>query len=48
MEALYSGRELATHQQPESLANIMARYADIDEYFPEELRGRGCPTSSTG
>jgi Protein of unknown function DUF262/Protein of unknown function (DUF1524) len=43
MEALYGGRELATHELPESLANIMARYADVDEYFPEKLRGKTLP-----
>ena len=40
MEALYSGRELVGQELPESLANIMARYADIDEFFPDELRGQ--------
>ena len=43
MEALYSGRELVGQELPESLANIMARYGDIDEYFPEELRGKRLP-----
>ncbi len=43
MEALYSGRELVAQELPESLANIMARYADIDEFFPEELRGLALP-----
>ena len=43
MEALYSGRELVAQELPESLANIMARYGDIDEYFPDELRGKRLP-----
>ena len=43
MEALYTGRELVAQELPESLANIMARYADIDEFFPEELRGQALP-----
>ena len=28
---------------PESVANILARYADIEENFPEELAGTRCP-----
>ena len=43
MEALYTGRELVAQDLPESLANIMARYADIDEFFPDELRGQALP-----
>jgi Protein of unknown function DUF262/Protein of unknown function (DUF1524) len=43
MEALYSGREVVAQELPESLANVMARYAEIDEYFPEELRGKRLP-----
>ena len=43
MEALYTGRELVTQDPPESVANIIARYADIDDFFPEELRGLALP-----
>jgi Protein of unknown function DUF262/Protein of unknown function (DUF1524) len=43
MEALYTGRDLVMQELPESLANIMARYADIDEFFPDELRSRALP-----
>lgn len=43
MEALYSGTELTVQDSPESVANIMARYADIVEFFPDELRGETLP-----
>jgi hypothetical protein len=43
MEALYAGAELVNQELPESLANIMARYADIDEFFPEDLCGEALP-----
>ena len=43
MEALYKGEESVAHDLPESVANILARYADIDESFPEELRGQALP-----
>ena len=43
MEALYTERELIIQDLPESLSNIMARYADIDEFFPDELRGQALP-----
>jgi hypothetical protein len=43
MEALYTGAELVNQDLPESLANIMARYADIDEFFPEDLWGEVLP-----
>ncbi|MGO8888908.1 MAG: DUF262 domain-containing protein, partial [Streptosporangiaceae bacterium] len=43
MEALYVGREFAAQELPESLANIMGRYADIAEFFPEELCGQALP-----
>ncbi len=39
MEALYAGEPFDENEQPESVANILARYADIEERFPEELRG---------
>lgn len=43
MEALYAGREPVAQELPESLANIMARYGDIAEFFPDELRAQALP-----
>ena len=43
MEALYSGREFVANDPPESVANILGRYAEIDESFPEELRQEALP-----
>jgi len=43
MEALYTGQSFDEDGQSESVANILARYADIDERFPEELRGQALP-----
>ncbi|MBX6773415.1 MAG: DUF262 domain-containing protein [Chloroflexi bacterium] len=43
MEALYTGQDLPQGDQPESVANMLARYADIEELFPEELKGAALP-----
>jgi hypothetical protein len=43
MEALYAGREFDGAESSESVANILARYADIEEQFPEELDGEALP-----
>src|SRR5207302_488708 len=43
MEALYSGDEFVANDPPESVANILARYADIDDSFPEGLRDAALP-----
>jgi len=43
MEALYSGEEPADVEPTESVANVIARYADIEEQFPEELSGSALP-----
>jgi uncharacterized protein with ParB-like and HNH nuclease domain len=43
MEALYTGQEFVAHDVAESIANILARYSDIDEFFPEELRDMALP-----
>ena len=43
MESLYAGTEYVDNDPPESVANILARYADIDESFPEELRDDALP-----
>jgi hypothetical protein len=43
MDALYSGKEFVSNDPSESVANILARYSDIDESFPEELRDVALP-----
>src|SRR5205085_6602754 len=43
MEALYAGDHFDEHNQSESVANILARYADIQDQFPEELLGQSLP-----
>ncbi len=43
MEALYTGHEAAAFDPPESIANILGRYSDIGESFPEELQDSALP-----
>jgi hypothetical protein len=43
MEALYKGEEFAHTDASESVANIVGRYADIGDLFPEELTGSALP-----
>lgn len=43
MEALYKGEEFSDPDPPESIANILARYADLEELFPDELSGPALP-----
>lgn len=43
MEALYKGEEFTDPEPPESIANILARYAEIEELFPEDLSGAALP-----
>jgi len=43
MEALYRGESLPDADASESIANILARYADLAELFPEELQGEALP-----
>ena len=43
MEALYIGQHIDENGQSESVTNIMARYADIEERFPAEIRGIALP-----
>jgi len=43
MEALYKGEEFAEPDPPESIANILARYADLEEVFPDKLIGAALP-----
>ncbi len=43
MDALYKGSGLDANGQSESVQNILGRYADIEQLFPEELTGRSLP-----
>ena len=43
MDALYTGQPFDDAGQPESVTNILARYQDIEERFPEELSGQALP-----
>ncbi len=43
MEALFSQEEFDPTDQPESIRNIAARYADIEALFPDELKGDALP-----
>lgn len=43
MEALYKGEEFIDADPPESVANILARYADMEDLFPEDLVGPALP-----
>jgi hypothetical protein len=43
MEALYTGQETVSNDPSESVTNVIGRYADIDEYFPAELRDDALP-----
>jgi len=43
MDALYRGEEYTEPDPPESIANILGRFADIEELFPEELTGATLP-----
>lgn len=43
MEALYSGETLDPADQPESVRNILSRYSDLIESFPEELKSEALP-----
>ena len=43
MEALYRGQPFDDNGQPESVVNILARYQDIEERFPQELAGDALP-----
>lgn len=43
MEALYNGDTFDDTDQSESVRNILGRYADIEEHFPEELTGHALP-----
>ncbi len=43
MEALYAGEDYLLVDQQESVANILARYADLDDVYPDDLRGDALP-----
>jgi len=43
MEALYKGEEFPDTETSESVANILARYADIEDLFPDELKSTALP-----
>jgi hypothetical protein len=43
MEALFTGESIDETGQPESVANILARFDDIEEEFPEELSSEALP-----
>jgi hypothetical protein len=43
MEALYKGEEFADPDPPESVANILARYAELEDLFPDDLGGTALP-----
>lgn len=43
MDALYRGEEFAEPDPPESIANILARYTELEDLFPDELAGAALP-----
>lgn len=43
MEALFTGAPFDENGQPESVVNILHRYQDVEELFPDELRGDALP-----
>ena len=43
MNALFSGQPFEENGQLESVVNIVSRYQDIEEYFPDELKGEPLP-----
>ena len=43
MEALFEGKPYDTTGKVESVVNLVGRYQDIDEVFPEELREQALP-----
>jgi hypothetical protein len=43
MEALFTGSFIDDNGQPESVVNILQRYQDIEECFPEELTSEALP-----
>jgi hypothetical protein len=43
MEALFEDKEFDVEGKPQTLANLVARYEEIDERFPNELKGEALP-----
>ena len=43
MEALFQGEEFHEDNEVDSVINILQRYSDIEEHFPEELSGDALP-----
>lgn len=43
MEALYEGQSFDPNDRSESVQNLYQRYLDLDEAFPDELRGDALP-----
>lgn len=43
MDALFTGSPFDENGQAESIANILGRYRDIEERFPDDLRGDALP-----
>jgi uncharacterized protein with ParB-like and HNH nuclease domain len=43
MESLYDGQSFDPVGEPESVQRIVARYEDIEEQFPKELKGESLP-----
>jgi len=43
MDAIYSGKEFVAPAEQESVTNILARYADVGECFPDHLLGDPLP-----
>jgi hypothetical protein len=43
MDALYEGQPFDVADRPESVQNLVERYADLETYLPEELRDAALP-----
>lgn len=43
MEAIFKGQDYDTADQPESIGNIVGRYKDIEENFPDDLKDKTLP-----
>ena len=43
MDALFTGQPFEENGQPESVVNILSRYQDIEEQFPDELANEALP-----
>ena len=43
MKSLFDGQPFEENDQPESVANILKRYEDIEHHFPDDLAGEALP-----